>query len=50
MKPKFHHINLSTRNVKEMQKFYKNILFLDNEEIDIPELEKVKHIMEMLNL
>ena len=42
MKPKFHHINLSTRNVKEMQKFYKNILFLDNEKIDIPELEKGK--------
>ena len=42
MKPKFHHINLSTKNVKEMQNLYKKILFLDNEEIDIPELEKGK--------
>ena len=42
MKPKFHHINLSTKNVKEMQTFYKEILFLENEKIDIPKLEKGK--------
>ena len=27
MKPKFHHINLSTRNVKEMQKFFEYSFF-----------------------
>ena len=42
MKPKFHHINLSTKNVKLMKEFYNKILFLDNEDFDIPKLEKNK--------
>ena len=42
MKPKLHHINLSTKNVKKMKDFYKKILFLDNENFDIPKLEKGK--------
>ena len=29
MKLELHHINLSTRNVKELESFYKDILFLD---------------------
>ena len=42
MQPKFHHINLSTKNIKPMKEFYKKILFLDNEVFDIPKLEKTK--------
>mgnify|MGYP001240052674 CR=1 FL=1 len=42
MKPKLHHINLSTKNVKLMKEFYKKILFLNDENVDIPKLEKEK--------
>tara|TARA_B100000700_G_C14710419_1_gene698860 strand:- start:61 stop:474 length:414 start_codon:yes stop_codon:yes gene_type:complete len=42
MKPKLHHINLSTKNVEEMAEFYKDILFLEREKNDIPKLEKGK--------
>ena len=41
MQPKFHHINLSTKNIKLMKEFYKKILFLNNEVFDIPKLEKI---------
>ena len=40
MKPKLHHVNLSTRNVSLMEEFYKKILFLDNEEEDLPTLQR----------
>ena len=42
MKLKFHHINLSSNNVDKMNKFYKEILFLDTETNDLPKLEKKK--------
>ncbi len=42
MKPKLHHINFSTKNVSEMEKFYKDILLLEHEEKDLPSLEKGK--------
>lgn len=42
MKLKFHHINLSTKNIKLMKDFYKTILFLTNENLDVPKLEKNK--------
>ena len=42
MKLKLHHLNLSTKNVTEMNDFYKNILFLDTETNDLPILEKRK--------
>ena len=40
MKLKLHHLNLSTKNVSEMNEFYKNILLLDSETKDLPILEK----------
>ena len=40
MKPKLHHINLSTNNVSSMKAFYKNILFLETEESDLPTLQE----------
>ena len=42
MKLELHHINLSTRNVKELEVFYKDILFLDTQKEDLPILEKKK--------
>ncbi len=42
MKLKLHHINLSTRDVKELNRFYKDILFLDTQTEDLPTLEKEK--------
>ena len=42
MKLELHHINLSTRNVKELEVFYKDILFLDTQTEDLPTLEKKK--------
>ena len=42
MKLELHHINLSTRNVKELERFYKDILFLDTQTEDLPTLEKKK--------
>lgn len=42
MKLKLHHINLSSNNVDKMNKFYKEILFLDTETKDLPILEKKK--------
>ena len=42
MKLELHHINLSTRNVKELESFYKDILFLDTQTEDLPILEKKK--------
>ena len=42
MKLELHHINLSTRNVKELEVFYKDILFLDTQTEDLPVLEKKK--------
>ena len=42
MKPKLHHVNLSTKNVAEMTEFYKRILLLEAEKGDIPVLEKNK--------
>ncbi len=42
MKIKLHHINLATQNVSKMKHFYKNILFLDDVEDDLPTLEKSK--------
>ena len=42
MKLELHHINLSTRNVKELESFYKDILFLDTQTEDLPVLEKKK--------
>ena len=40
MKPKLHHINLSTNNVSSMKEFYKNILFLETEKSDLPTLQE----------
>ena len=42
MKLKLHHLNLSTKNVAEMNEFYKNILLLDTETNDLPVLERRK--------
>ena len=42
MKLELHHINLSTRDVKELERFYKDILFLDTQTEDLPTLEKNK--------
>ena len=42
MKLELHHINLSTRGVKELERFYKDILFLDTQTEDLPTLEKKK--------
>ena len=42
MKLKLHHINLSSNNVKKMNKFYKQILLLDTETNDLPILERKK--------
>ena len=40
MKLNLHHINLSSNNVEKMEKFYKEILFLDTETNDLPVLER----------
>jgi glyoxylase I family protein len=37
-----HHINLSTQDVKKLETFYKDILFLDTQSDDLPTLEKKK--------
>ena len=42
MKLELHHINLSTQDVKKLETFYKNILFLDTQSDDLPTLEKNK--------
>ena len=42
MKLELHHINLSTQNVKKLETFYKDILFLDSQSDDLPILEKKK--------
>ena len=42
MKLELHHINLSTRDVKELESFYRDILFLDTQTEDLPTLEKKK--------
>ena len=42
MKPKLHHVNFSTKNVSEMTKFYREILLLEEEDTDIPIIEKGK--------
>lgn len=40
MKPRLHHINLSTKNVSSMKEFYQRVLFLETEKSDLPTLEK----------
>ena len=42
MKLELHHINLSTRDVKQLESFYRDILFMDNQTEDLPTLEKKK--------
>ena len=42
MKIELHHINLSTQDVKKLETFYKDILFLDTQSDDLPTLEKKK--------
>ncbi|MDC3018006.1 VOC family protein [Paracoccaceae bacterium] len=42
MKLELHHINLSTQDVKKLETFYKDILFLDTQNDDLPSLEKKK--------
>ena len=42
MKLELHHINLSTQDVKKLETFYKDILFLDTQSNDLPVLEKKK--------
>ena len=42
MKLELHHINLSTQDVKKLETFYKDILFLDTKSDDLPTLEKKK--------
>ena len=42
MKLELHHINLSTQDVKKLETFYKDILFLDTQSADLPTLEKKK--------
>ena len=42
MKLELHHINFSTKDVKKLETFYKDILFLDTQSDDLPTLEKKK--------
>ena len=42
MKLELHHINLSTQDVKKLETFYKDILFLETQSYDLPALEKKK--------
>ena len=42
MKLELHHINLSTQDVKKLETFYRDILFLDTQNDDLPTLEKKK--------
>ena len=42
MKLELHHINLSTQDVKKLETFYRDILFLDTQSDDLPTLEKKK--------
>ena len=42
MKLKLHHINLSTENVKRMDRFYRDVLGLSEETGGLPRLEKAK--------
>ena len=42
IKLELHHINLSTQDVKKLETFYKDILFLDTQSDDLPTLEKKK--------
>ena len=42
MKLELRHINLSTQDVKKLETFYKDILFLDTQSDDLPTLEKKK--------
>lgn len=42
MKLKFHHVNLSTVNVTEMDAFYQNVLGLTRETTGLPTLDKTK--------
>ena len=42
MKLELHHINLSTQDVKKLETFYKDILFLATQSDDLPTLEKKK--------
>ena len=42
MKLELHHRNLSTQDVKKLETFYKDILFLDTQSDDLPTLEKKK--------
>ena len=42
MKLELHHINLSTQDVKKLETFYRDILFLDTQSEDLPTLEKEK--------
>ena len=42
MKLELHHINLSTQDVKKLETFYKDVLFLDTQSDDLPTLEKKK--------
>ena len=42
MKLELHHINLSTRDVKKLESFYKDVLLLDTQREDLPTLEKKK--------
>ena len=42
MKLELHHVNLSTQDVKKLETFYKDILFLDTQSDDLPTLEKKK--------
>ena len=42
MKLELHHINLSTQDVKKLETFYKDILFLNTQSDDLPTLEKKK--------
>ena len=50
MKMELHHINLSTQDVKKLEAFYKDILFLDILSEDLPTLEKKKDIRVMYHL
>ena len=42
MKLELHHLNFSTQDVKKLETFYKDILFLDTQSDDLPTLEKKK--------
>ena len=42
MKLELNHINLTTQDVKKIETFYKDILFLDTQSDDLPTLEKKK--------